>query len=203
MDSCCSMSAQRLPYRKFEENYTSTGPKQPFSHSHKLGFFDFKSCPCHKIWGRQSKTLLQTIINMDPSAMNLEGNQRETSIQICELESMTTQDPVKGRQRGTHIETSLEIVTKLDETGSSRRDTHGEKPGNHDETGSNTRETNLESMTKKDPVEGKQRETNLEIMTKQDPVEGRQRETNLEIMTKQDPVEGDKGEKERPTQKSR
>ena len=49
----------------------------------------------------------------------------------------------------------------------SRRETKGDKPGNHDETGSSRR------VTKQDPVEGRQRETNLEIMTKQDPVEGR------------------------------
>ena len=33
--------------------------------------------------------------------MNLEGNQRETSIQISELEIMTKQDPLEGRQRET------------------------------------------------------------------------------------------------------
>ena len=29
-------------------NYTSIDPKQPFSHSHKLDYFDFKSCPGQK-----------------------------------------------------------------------------------------------------------------------------------------------------------
>ena len=79
---------------------------------------------------------------MDPCKRNLEGNQRETSIQINELEIMMKQDPVEGRQRET-----------TDETRSSRR------------------ETNLEIMTKQDPVEGRQRETNLEIMMKQDLIE--------------------------------
>ena len=121
-----------------------------------LFWFQIMSLP--KIRGRQSKTLLQTIISMDPCAMNLEGNQRETSIQISELESMTTQDPVEGRQRETNleiimklnpvegrqretgVETSLEIMRELDPVSSKREtkgDTHWEKPRNRDEIGWN------------------------------------------------------------------
>ena len=63
--------------------------------------------------------------------MNLEGNQRETSIQTSELESMTTQDPVEGRHKPRNH----------DETGSSRRAKKVDKPGNHDKTKSSTRMT--------------------------------------------------------------
>ena len=55
--------------------------------------------------------------------MNLEGNQRETSIQITELESMT-QDPVEGRQR----ETNLEITMKLNPVEGTKGDARGEQP---------------------------------------------------------------------------
>ena len=79
--------------------------------------------------GRQSKTRLQTIIKMDPCTTNLEGNQRETSIQISEMESVTKQDPIEG---GNH-----------DETGSRREtqgDVHGNKPRNHEGNGMTKRE---------------------------------------------------------------
>ena len=106
------------------------------------------------VWGKtegeRSKTRLITIMKMDPCTRNLEfrREQRETSIQINELERMTKQDPIKGRQR----ETNPEIMTKQDpvedsrmetkeNTGSSQRETKEDKPGNHDETGPNRRET--------------------------------------------------------------
>ena len=47
----------------------------------------------------------------------VEGRQRETNLEI-----RTKQDPVEGRQRGED---------KHDETRSSRRETKGDKPGNH------------------------------------------------------------------------
>ena len=87
--------------------------------------------PQPKIWGRQ--------INMDPCAVTLEGNQRETSIQISELESLTTQDPVEGRQR----ETNLEIIVKLSPVEGRQRETRVE--------------TSLETMRELDPVKGRQR----------------------------------------------
>ena len=87
--------------------------------------------------------------------MNLEENQRETSIQISELESMTTQDPVEGRQRATNleiimklnpvegrqretrVETSLEIMRELDpiRRDKGRHTSRNEKPGHRDEIG--------------------------------------------------------------------
>ena len=86
---------------------------------------------------------------------------------------MLEQDPVEGRQR----ETKVEIMTKQDPiqkgdkwrqtwnhvgTGSSRRETKGDKGGNHDETRSSRRETKVEIMLEQDPVEGRQRETNAD-----------------------------------------
>ena len=82
--------------------------------------------------------------------MNLEGNQKKTSIQISELGSMTTQDPIEGRQRETNletimkrrqretrVETSLEIMRELDPVrrDKGRHTSRNEKPGNRDEIG--------------------------------------------------------------------
>ena len=76
---------------------------------------------------------------MDPCTRNLQGNRRETNIQLGELESMTKQDPVEGRQR----ETNLEIMIELDPVEG------------------RLRETSLEIMKELDPVKGRQRETHM------------------------------------------
>ena len=67
-------------------------------------------------------------------------NMGKTSVQISELESMTTQDPVEGRQR----ETNLEIIMKLNPVAGRQRETRVE--------------TSLEIMREADPVKGRQRE---------------------------------------------
>ena len=88
---------------------------------------------------------------MDPCTRNLEGNQRETSIQISELESMTKQDPIEGRnhdETGSSRRESLEIMRELDPLKGRQRETHMEKSlendGKRDETGSSRRETHME-----------------------------------------------------------
>ena len=103
----------------------------------------------------------EIMLNMDPCAMNLEGNQRATSIQISELESMAPQDPTQGRQRETNLgrETKGDKPGKHDETGSSRRVTKGDKPGNHDETRSNRRETKGDKPGNHDETKCSRRET--------------------------------------------
>ena len=169
-------STKKNPGRKTNkiQNYTSIDPKQPFSHSHKLDYFDFKSCPGQKygedkqtsiqiselesmttqdpVEGRQRETNLEIIMKLNP----VDGRQRETRVETS-LEIMRELDPVKGRQRETHIEKSLEIASKLHETGSTRRDTHGEKPGNHDEAGSNRRETKGDKPGKHDETRSSKR----------------------------------------------
>ena len=61
-------------------------------------------------------------------------------------------------KRETHIEKNLEIMMKLNQTGSSRRDTHGQKPGNHDETRSSTRETKKDKPAKHDETGSNKRD---------------------------------------------
>ena len=81
-----------------QTNYTSIDPKQPFSHSHTLDYFDFKTNSCQKYRGEDKvRHPSQPQLKLDPCTRNLEGNQRERSIQINELESKTKQDRVEGR----------------------------------------------------------------------------------------------------------
>ena len=107
---------------------------------------------------------------------------------------MLEQDPVEGRQRETKVQINDETglsrrETKGDkggnheETGSNRRETKGDKGGNHDETGSSRRETKGDKGGNHVGTGSNRRETNGDrpgIMLEQDPVEGRQMETDLE-----------------------
>ena len=134
--------AQTAKPKTLEKNYTSIDPKQHFSHSHKLDYFDSNHVPAKNIEG---KTKYDT-----PPQHNKNGSlhqefrrePRETSIQISELERVTKQDPIERRQRETNqgmmkldpvAEREGRQTWKHDETGSSGRETKGDKPGNHDE----------------------------------------------------------------------
>ena len=68
------------------------------------------------------------MLEQDP----VEGRQRETNADRPGI--MLEQDPVEGRQRERQTWNHVG-------TGSSRRETKGDKGGNHDETGSSRRET--------------------------------------------------------------